>query len=82
MLLGKDDVQIFVAWRDYRMMVQIQIDNEELGSSNLFTEHIRPDVDFETACNVFCSLVWIFITPRMQEKSVCCSECEICCFIS
>jgi len=67
--------------RDYRMMMQIQTDNEEFGSSNLFTEHTRPDVDFETACNVFCSLVWVSIGPRMQVTCVCCSQCEICCFI-
>ena len=82
MLLGKDDVQLSIAWWDYRMMVQVQIANEELGSNNLFTEHTRPDVDSESACNVFCSLVWVFIAPRMQVTSVCCSECEICCFVS
>ena len=71
-----------IAWWDYRMMVQIRIANEELGSSNLFTEQTRPHFDSETACNVFYSLMWGFITPRMQVTSVCRSRCEICCFVS
>ena len=81
-LLGEYDVQLSIAWWDYRMTVLIRIADEELGSSNFFTEHTRPDVESEIACNLFCSLVCVFVAPpRMQVTSVCCSRCEICCFI-
>jgi hypothetical protein len=37
MLLGKYDVQLSIAWWDYRTMVQIHIDKEELESTKLST---------------------------------------------
>jgi hypothetical protein len=71
MLLGKDGVQLPIAWWYCRKMPQIGIGNDELRPSNLFAEYTRPDVEFEAACNVLCSRVWIFISPVMQVTSVC-----------
>jgi hypothetical protein len=51
-------------------------------SSNLFAEHTSPDIQFGAVCEMFRSLVWIFIAPSKQMTSVHFTECENYRFIS